>query len=235
MSSYAMFFDYNNKTYRLPTNPEQIQTTSVQANQKYEVLKLGQIVVPTHMELKQISFECEFPRKKSNYTEVQTGLKDADYYVKLFEKWRKKLVPVRFIAGMVTSDEGSNSIDDVEIDIDKAINTLVLIEELTIIEKAGEEGDKYIAFTLTEYKEFGVGITIDSTTGKKKKAAKTTAKKTNPKSTGSYTVQKGDNLWNIAKKYDGDGSQYTKIYNANKDKIKNPSLIYPGQKLKIPS
>ncbi len=50
----------------------------------------------------------------------------------------------------------------------------------------------------------------------------------------SYTVVKGDCLWNIAKKFYGKGSQYTVIYNANKDKIKNPNLIYPGQVLIIP-
>ena len=36
------------------------------------------------------------------------------------------------------------------------------------------------------------------------------------------------------KKYYGKGNQYTKIYNANRDKIKNPNLIYPGQVLTIP-
>ena len=51
----------------------------------------------------------------------------------------------------------------------------------------------------------------------------------------SYTVVSGDCLWNIAKKYYGDGSQYTKIYEANKGTIgSNPNLIKPGQKLVIP-
>ena len=49
----------------------------------------------------------------------------------------------------------------------------------------------------------------------------------------TYTVVKGDCLWNIAKKFYGNGSKYTVIYNANKDKIKNPNLIYPGQVLKV--
>ena len=52
--------------------------------------------------------------------------------------------------------------------------------------------------------------------------------------TRTYTIKKGDTLWGIAKKYYGKGSLYTKIYNANKDKIKNPNLIYPGQVIKIP-
>ena len=50
----------------------------------------------------------------------------------------------------------------------------------------------------------------------------------------TYTVKKGDCLWNIAKKYLGNGAKYNLIYNANKDKIKNPNLIYVGQVLTIP-
>lgn len=51
----------------------------------------------------------------------------------------------------------------------------------------------------------------------------------------TYTVQSGDNLWNIAKKYYGSGAMYTKIYEANKDLIGgNPNLIFPGQQLIIP-
>lgn len=53
-------------------------------------------------------------------------------------------------------------------------------------------------------------------------------------SSDTYIVKKGDCLWNIAKKYYSKGSSYTKIFNANKDKIKNPNLIYPGQVLTIP-
>ena len=52
-----------------------------------------------------------------------------------------------------------------------------------------------------------------------------------------YTVVRGDNLWNIAKKPEhyGNGFAWPKIYNANRDQIKNPDLIYPKQVFKIPS
>lgn len=50
----------------------------------------------------------------------------------------------------------------------------------------------------------------------------------------TYVVVKGDCLWKIAQKFYGSGAQHTRIYNANKDKIKNPNLIYPGQVLTIP-
>ncbi len=52
-----------------------------------------------------------------------------------------------------------------------------------------------------------------------------------------YTVIKGDCLWNIAKKKDiyDNPFAWTKIYNSNRDQIKNPDLIYPKQIFKIPN
>jgi nucleoid-associated protein YgaU len=52
----------------------------------------------------------------------------------------------------------------------------------------------------------------------------------------SYTVVKGDCLWNIAKKKEhyGNGFAWPVIYKANRDKIKNPDLIYPKQVFSIP-
>ena len=47
----------------------------------------------------------------------------------------------------------------------------------------------------------------------------------------TYVVKKGDNLWNIAKKELGDGSKFGEL--AKKNGISNPSLIYPGQVIKL--
>lgn len=54
-------------------------------------------------------------------------------------------------------------------------------------------------------------------------------------SSGTYTVQPGDNLWTIAQNLYGSGADYSKIYEANQGLIGgNPGLIYPGQTLTIP-
>jgi len=49
-----------------------------------------------------------------------------------------------------------------------------------------------------------------------------------------YTVKKGDSLSKIAKALMGDGNKWPKLFEANKEVIKNPDLIYPGQQLRIP-
>lgn len=50
----------------------------------------------------------------------------------------------------------------------------------------------------------------------------------------TYTVKPGDCLYNISKSTLGDGGRYNEIYSLNKDKLKNPNLIYPGQVLQLP-
>jgi nucleoid-associated protein YgaU len=240
---YGVWFEYKKILYKFPVNPEEIEINSIQAVSKYEVLKLGQVAVPTHMELREYSFEAEFPhvpyhyvvtsgvdakkRKEDYIVNEAVNFRDADYYLDVFSEWRENLIPVSFIAKNETGKE---------------IVTLVLIEELSIIEKAGEEGDKYIKFKLLEYKNFSkkpadeivhIKSANKKSIVKKKKGIITPA--ITPKSVGYYVVQAGDSLWSIAKRQYGDGSKCNIIYNANKDKIKNPGLIRIGWKLKIPA
>jgi nucleoid-associated protein YgaU len=49
-----------------------------------------------------------------------------------------------------------------------------------------------------------------------------------------YVVAKGDNLSKIAKKHYGNANEWKRIFEANKDVLKDPDKIFPGQKLKIP-
>lgn len=49
-----------------------------------------------------------------------------------------------------------------------------------------------------------------------------------------YEIQKGDSLWKIADKFYGDGSKHTQIFADNREVIKDPDLIFPGQKIRIP-
>ena len=82
-----------------------------------------------------------------------------------------------------------------------------------------------------------VGSSLKTSTkskDKKKPVKNVTSSPNNSTAQRTYTVKKGDCLWNIAKKFYGNGSAYTKIYDANTNKIANPNLIYPGQVFVIP-
>jgi nucleoid-associated protein YgaU len=52
---------------------------------------------------------------------------------------------------------------------------------------------------------------------------------------GAITVQRGGTLWGIARDSLGSGTRFTTIYAANRDRINNPDLIYPGQVVKLPA
>lgn len=49
-----------------------------------------------------------------------------------------------------------------------------------------------------------------------------------------YEIQSGDSLWKVAEKFYGNGNEYKKIFEENKEVIKDPDLIYAGQKIRIP-
>ncbi|HET6637245.1 MAG TPA: LysM peptidoglycan-binding domain-containing protein [Gemmatimonadota bacterium] len=50
-----------------------------------------------------------------------------------------------------------------------------------------------------------------------------------------YTVVSGDSLSKIAKREYGKASEWKRIFEANRDILKDPDRIYPGQELKIPA
>ena len=49
-----------------------------------------------------------------------------------------------------------------------------------------------------------------------------------------YEIQKGDTLSAIAKQFYGDANAYPRIFEANREVIKDADLIYPGQKIRVP-
>lgn len=220
--SYSIYFRHGGKKYKLPVNPEQIKRSRSLNIETYQVLGEGQVSVPAYCELEEFSFEAEFPGREYHYVETSGRFRDADYYEKMFRKVQKGRQAIRFIA--------SNGITD-------DISAMVLVEKVDAVEKAGEEGDKYLSLTLLEYKSPGkryVAVQTPAATVKQEEEAAATA--VNPAATENktHTVQRGDTLWGLAKKYYGNGALYPKIASAN-PAIKNPNLIYDGQVISIPA
>lgn len=218
--SYSVYLKISGKKYKLPVNPEEIKKTQKLSIEKYQVLKSGQVSVPKFPELWTYEFSCELPHQEVHYMESGSRA-DPDRYIRAITKAQRKKKPVQLIYSNGETDDES---------------VKVLIESCTITEKAGEEGDKYLSLSFVQYKapskKYVAVVTPAATV-----AQPQTPQPANPavEQGKTYTVQKGDTLWKIAKQFHGNGSQYPKIVSANSDKIKNPNLIYPGQTFSIPS
>ena len=218
---YSVYLKISGKKYKLPVNPEQIKKTQKLNAEKYQVLRGEQVCVPTYAELWSYEFsDCELPHRDTHYMEPG-GDANPDKYIRAITKAQKNRLPVQLIY--------SNGVTDDE-------SVKVLIESCSITEKAGEEGDKYLSLSFLQYKapskKYMAVVTPTATV-----AQPQVEQPANPavEQGKTYTVQKGDTLWKIAKQFYGNGALNTKIVSANSDKIKNPNLIYAGQVFTIPA
>lgn len=120
---------------------------------------------------------------------------------------------------------------------DLDINVRMGVETFDYEERAGELGDFYYSIKLSEWKDYSprrIALPAEPEQPAQAKEPERTGEPEAAKAK-TYTVKAGDCLWNIAKQLYGKGSDYTKIYNANKGTIgSNPNLIYPGQVFTIP-
>lgn len=222
-------YDFYLDKILLPVAPSKLQVKIKNANKTINLINDGEVSIIKKPGLSEVSFDILIPHVKYPFAVYKNGYRDAKYFLGEIEKLKVNMSPFQFIVSR-RKPNGTVLFDT---------NMKVTLEEYTIKEDAGEGFDVIVTVKLKQYREYSTK-TMKITIKQYKPIAvevparpATTAPK--PATTSrTYTVVRGDCLWNIAKKYYGNGSQYTKIYNANKDKIKNPNLIYPGQVLTIP-
>lgn len=220
--AYLLYLD---KTL-CPVTPSKIEMKIKGQNKTVTLINEGEINILKKAGLTEISFDLLIPNVKYPFATYKSGFKNAKHFLDAFEKLKTDQKPFQFI---VTRDfPNGNQLF--------STNLKVSLEDYIIKEDRKEGFDIVVSIKLKQYKDFGTKI-CDVKFADSKPKASTPKKNRDAKSTSknqTYTVKKGDCLWNIAKKYYGNGSKYTVIYNANKSKIKNPNLIYPGQVLTIP-
>ena len=222
-------YDFYLDKILLPVAPSKLQVKIKNANKTINLINDGEVSIIKKPGLSEVSFDILIPHVKYPFAVYKNGYRDAKYFLGEIEKLKVNMNSFQFIVSR-RKPNGTVLFDT---------NMKVTLEEYTIKEDAGEGFDVIVTVKLKQYREYSTK-TMKITIKQYKPIAvevparpATTAPK--PATTSrTYTVVRGDCLWNIAKKYYGNGSQYTKIYNANKDKIKNPNLIYPGQVLTIP-
>lgn len=218
---YSFYFG----SLRLPIPPQKLQIKIKGNNKTLTLVNEGDINFLRLPGLTEISFDAVLPMLGQYH--FSDDFHRPDYYLETFEKLMTERKPFRFIVSRV-GPSGELLFDT---------NMQVSLEDYTLTEDATKGPDVTVAISLKQYISYSTKTVTVVKPKKEEKPKVTETKKRadgNKPKTKTYTVKKGDCLWNIAKKYYGNGAQYTKIYNANKDKIKNPNLIYPGQVLTIP-
>lgn len=218
---YSFFID----GMELPIAPQKL-TVKIKGNNKtLTLINEGDINFLRAPELTEITFDAVLPML-GQYS-FANGYRRPDSYLNKLESLMTDKEPFRFLVSRV-APSGRLLYDT---------NMKVSLENYTVTEDATKGPDVTVSITLKQYISYSTKtVTVVKPKPEKKPVVQQKKKRetSSAPKVKTYTVKSGDCLWNIAKKYYGNGAQYTKIYNANKGKIKNPNLIYPGQVLTIP-
>ena len=219
MDIYITEIDSGRKI-QLPTVPEEISIGADGRFASYEIIKTGEVKIPEGRMLKNIAWESFFPgepRKNEPWVHAWGNPLELD---ETFSQWRDNSAALKLV------------VTDTNINIDCYIANY----ESTA---SGGYGDINYSIDLVEKVDLVVKKTAAS-------SSSTTTTRTTTSSGKTYTIKSGDCLWNIAKAQYGKGSEWTKIYNANKSAIEaeakrrgyassnGGNLIFPGQTLSIP-
>lgn len=219
MKNYGMTLIVKGREITIPVLPEKLKVTSPGKNETTTVLELGEVLILRKKGLRTCAWDSFFPVNDAPF--VTGRITDPLEVVQAIQKARDKESPIRFL------------ITGTDLDI----NVRMGVETFDYEERAGEPGDFYYSIKLSEWKDYSARRIVLPVVLTKKAMAQEPPRAGSPPAAAAktYIVKKGDCLWNIAKTFYGKGSDYTKIYNANKGTIgSNPNLIYPGQVFTIP-
>lgn len=228
-----IMIQFNGKSLTLPINPEELQINRSAENENIDIIGLGKASRKGDPGLEEITIESFFPAKDSYW---YTGVSPKTCVDYINQIWN-------------TDNTNNNVAKFVTLGLPIDLNMYFVIDDFNYDHKAGEEEDIYYELSIKKYVPFGAKTISTQLTGLAAARAVSTATppaqtqssnsnsgSSNASGNRTYTVVRGDCLWNITKKYTGKGSRWQELYNINKKVIgNNPNLIYPGQVLTIPS
>lgn len=215
--------------YALSLLPDEVKTKASANVISYNFINVGEVKMPNGQKLRQFTWSGVFPGKsRYNLPFVKKQhWKAPKEMVNVLENWRKK--GTRIVL-MLT---------------ETSLNCEVFLSAFDHTWTGGAGDAEYSVtfieakdvkvYTITEAKTTQSANSSNNIDSGSRPASKTTDTSTNSEQTKTYTVKKGDCLWNIAQKLLGRGSRWQEIYNLNKSVIgSNPNLIYAGQVYVIP-
>lgn len=214
-----------------PIAPSKIDTKIKNQNKTMNLINGEEVTILKSAGLTEISFDLLLPNVKYPFATYKSGFVNAKVFLDEFE--RLKVNRESFYFKVIRKFPNGRMLFDT--------NIKVSLEDYTIKEDAKQGFDIVVSIKLKLFKDYGTkkyNIIFESEENEIKVSPQTVRETENspaPKgnSTTTYTVVSDDTLWNIAKKFYGDGSKHKVLSEVNK--ISNPNLIYPGQILTIPT
>ena len=221
--SVKIMFQFNGKNLTVPINPEELEIARSADNTDIDIIGLGKATRKGEPGLESFTIDSFFPGPNSYF---YTGVLPKTCIEFLNEIWK-------------TDNTNNNVGKIVTLGLPIDINMYFVINDFDYDHKAGEEDDIYYTLSIKKYVPYGAKTVDVQLSGLAAARANSTAITTNVGTSGTvktYTVVRGDCLWNITKKFTGNGSRWRELYNLNKSIIgSNPNLIYPNQVLTLPS
>ena len=243
-----------------PITPSKLEVKIKNQNKTMNLINGEEVNVLKNTGLTEISYDLLLPNAKYPFATYKSNVfVDANFFLKEFKKMKTEKKPFQFKV-IRTLPNGNHlfdtdmtvSLEDYTIkeDAQQGFDVVVSIKlkqfryygtkTVTISESTSSTSTSESASESTSAEAKGETKEEELTLFERVRMLSKTRETSNspepPKNTvKTHTVVKGDSLWNIAKKYYGDGSKYNLILEVNKDKIKNANSIYPGQVLTIPN
>ena len=217
--AYKMYID----GILMPVTPSKIKIKVNNQNETINLINGEEIQLLKQPGLKDISFDLLLPSVSYPFAIYDGKIQPSQYYIDLFEDLKSGKKSFQWILYRSRPDGRLLSDEDIT----------VALEDYQILDDAKEGFDITVSVKLKEWRSHSTK-TVKIEDGKATVDEKSRETNNAPNET-TYTVKKGDCLWNIAKKQLGNGALYKEIYSLNKSKISNPNLIYAGQTLTLPA
>ncbi len=208
----------------LPVAPSRLELEIKNQNKSITLINGVELNFLKTPGLTEIKFEALIPAVKYPFAIYDGGFKNQKYYLDKLESLKNSKAPFSFNVSRERPD-GTGLFDT---------DMTVSLEKYSIKEEAENGFDVTVDIELKQYEEVKtLPLTLLEDGTATAEEQRETSSSPEPKQDESYTVQAGDSLWTIAKRYYGDGSKYKELAKANPD-ITNPNLIHSGQSIVIP-
>lgn len=212
-----IYLGTDNDKIRFPVVPSSIGVNRSNNIDNQSVVKLGEVPIFNGTSLKTIEIVSFFPNKEYSFCDYKNFMKPYEFSEKI-QKWMYEGKPVRIIV------------------TDSPTNMQCLIQQFDTVEQDGTR-DLYFTLSLIEYRPIEIPKLSNQSSSSSNTSNRPNNSSNSSKTQKTHKVVKGDCLWDIAQKYYGKGSLYTKIKEANKSKypsLAKNNIIYASWELIIP-